>query len=126
MKYSYCNCIGETTYMMIYISFSSYNQPIRIPNIYNEIFVYLFFEYFDKLKVLNSDQNTPKKANWTVWLYLYQRYKNTLHLNTEKVSKQKFVGKIRDSYRLLVWVKRNSMHGTSLFSLLKIPHFVKF
>ena len=28
------------------ISFSSYEQPIRIPNFYNEFFVYLLFEYF--------------------------------------------------------------------------------
>ena len=33
----------------IYISFSSYEQPIRIPNFCNEFFVYFLFEYFYKV-----------------------------------------------------------------------------
>ena len=38
-------------------------QPIQILNFFNEIFVHLLFEYIDKLKILNSDKNTPKRAN---------------------------------------------------------------
>ena len=35
--------------------FSSYKQPIRIPNFYNDFFVYLLFEYFYQVKLLNQD-----------------------------------------------------------------------
>ena len=32
-------------FFIVCISFSSYEQPIRIPNFYNEFFVSLFFKY---------------------------------------------------------------------------------
>ena len=35
------------------ISYSSFEQPIRIPNFCNDYFVYLLFLYFCKVKVLN-------------------------------------------------------------------------
>ena len=37
--------------ILTYISFTSYGQPIRISNFYNEIFVYLLFEFFLQGKV---------------------------------------------------------------------------
>ena len=40
------------SYFENFISFTSYEQPIRISNFYNEIFVYLHFEFFYKAKVL--------------------------------------------------------------------------
>ena len=39
-------------YLLI-ISFSSFEQPIRISNFGNDFFVYLLYEYFYKVKVLN-------------------------------------------------------------------------
>ena len=37
----------------IFTSFSSFEQPKRIPNICNEYFVYLLLQYFHQVKVLN-------------------------------------------------------------------------
>ena len=39
------------SYFEIFISFTSYEQPIRISNFYNDFFVYLLFELFYKIKV---------------------------------------------------------------------------
>ena len=39
------------SYFEIFISFTSYQQPIRISNFYNEIFVYLLLELFYMKKV---------------------------------------------------------------------------
>ena len=39
--------------LVLFISFSSYEPPIRIPNFYNKFFVYLLFEYFYQIKVFD-------------------------------------------------------------------------
>ena len=49
-----------------YISFSSYEQPIRIPNFYNEFFVYLSFEYTLPGKSFELRLKDKKNANITV------------------------------------------------------------
>ena len=49
------NFMKQVFYLIfnICISFSSYRQPIRIPNFYNEFIVYLIVDYFYQVKVLN-------------------------------------------------------------------------
>ena len=42
--------IWYISYFEIFISFTSYEQPIRISNFYNDFFVYLLFELFYKTK----------------------------------------------------------------------------
>ena len=42
--------IWYISYFEIFISFTSYEQPMRISNFYNEFFVYLLFELFYKTK----------------------------------------------------------------------------
>ena len=46
-------CVLRYELCDINISLSSFEQPIRIPNFCNEFFVYLLFEYFYQVKVLN-------------------------------------------------------------------------
>ena len=48
------NCSVRRLEWLKYISFSSYEQPIRIPNFCNEFWVYLLFEYFYKVTVFLS------------------------------------------------------------------------
>ena len=54
---------------MANILFSSFEQPTPIPNFRNNFFVYLLFEYYYKVKVLNYYHNTLKNANITL-LYI--------------------------------------------------------
>ena len=59
------------------ISFSSFEQPTRIPNFCNEFFVYLLFEYFYNAKVLNYYH---KNANITLYIKKIKTLCNTLNL----------------------------------------------
>ena len=66
------------------ISFSSYEQLIRISNFYNEIFVYLLFELFYKIKVSIEVKIHHKEP-------IIKRLKTPyLVKKPQKVNKQKF------------------------------------
>ena len=45
----------------------------------HEYFVYLLFEYFFQIKVLNQQQNTPKNANTTRYIKKKKTLCNTLN-----------------------------------------------
>ena len=63
----------------MYISFTSYEQPIWISNFLNEfLFTYLLGN-IGKIKVLNPDQNTSKNANITLYTHKEKTVCNTLN-----------------------------------------------
>ena len=54
-------------------------QPITNSKFCNEFFVYLLFEYFYQVKVLNYYHNTPKNANITLYIKKIKTLCNTLN-----------------------------------------------
>ena len=71
--HSFSPLLGTT-----HISFSSSNNQLWIPNFCNEFFVYLLFEYFYQVIVLNYYHNTPKNAN--INLYIKKKENTLQHL----------------------------------------------
>jgi hypothetical protein len=61
------------------ISFSSSNNQLRIPNICNEFFVYLLFQWCQQVKVLNYITIQPKYANITLYIKKLKTLCNTLN-----------------------------------------------
>ena len=65
--------------ILIYILFSSSNNQLRIPNICNEFFVYLLFQWCYQVKVLNYITIQPKNANITLYIKKLKTLCNTLN-----------------------------------------------
>ena len=89
-------CWNQTRLSKFFISFSSSNNQLRIPNFCNEFFVYLLFQWCYQVKVLNYITIQTKKCQYNA---LHKKVKNTLqHL---KLGKLKF-GKL-----VVPWAERD-------------------
>ena len=91
--------------MIIIIPFSSSNNQLRIPNFCNNFFVYLLFEYFYKITVLNQYHNTSKNANIILYIKEIKTLCNTLNRGNWNSG---FV-------KLVVWWAERDIHFTALW-----------
>ena len=78
LKKVFCKIVTKSRFVTSN-SFSSSNNQLRIPNISNDFFVYLFFQWCYQVKVLNYITIQPKNANITLYIKKLKTLCNTLN-----------------------------------------------